>query len=240
VDFKIKLIKIMNDELKKLNQKLVEMNKKSFAESFEQFKKFNNFDDFVENSTRKGNKKLCSKLTSEELETFDINKSLWENMKNIMLKQSRPNFEDVKLNMAIMFAYNLDNERVVASIKSDKFWYEKIKEELIQKEMFEDIVKLEKIKQQNMEKYEIRYQIIIHLSEKEANYYKSHGWENNNSDDKINKYLTQLGLIYPNGQSFELSEFGKQMLTSHNIIHFGKSNQEIINDIIERIESTKP
>lgn len=26
-------------------------------------------------------------------------------------------------------------------------------------------------------KYEIRYQIIIDLSEKEANYYKSHGWK---------------------------------------------------------------
>jgi ribosomal protein S17E len=136
----------MNDELKKVNQKLVEMNKKNFAESFEQFKDFNNFDDFVENSTQEGNKKLCGELTSEEFETFDINKSLLENMKNIILKQTKPNLENVKLNMAKMFAYNLDKEVVKNTIKCDTFCFETIKKELIESELFEQIEKLNNIK----------------------------------------------------------------------------------------------
>ena len=133
----------MNDELRKVNEKIVEMGYKSFRDACGNFKDFNKFDDFIENCLKKGKQKVMSENSTIDFEHFDINQSLWEICKKGIMKQMEP--KDVKLNMAKMFAYNLENERVIASIKSDEFWYKHIKEELIKEEMFEDIKRLEKI-----------------------------------------------------------------------------------------------
>lgn len=135
----------MDNELKNLTNQLVEMNRKSFVESFSQFKNFNRFNDFVDNCTKEGNIRLSSPFSEDDLKAFDINKSLWENLKEITLKQAQPKFDDVKLNLAIMFAYNLGNERVIATIKSDSFYYETAKKELIKNQLFEQVAELNNI-----------------------------------------------------------------------------------------------
>lgn len=133
--------------LEEIFQQWVESNKKSFVSAFEKYKNFKNFDNFVESSTKEGNENIRKKLTLEDFQKFDINKTLWENFRDIMLKQCEPNLETTKFNMAVMFAYNLEEEIAVDSIKDDDFWYNIIKQELIQKEMYEDLGKLEKIRQ---------------------------------------------------------------------------------------------
>lgn len=143
----IDYILFMENELGEINRKIVEMGYKSFNDAFSKFKDFNKFYDFVENCLKEGKLKVLNgKFNITDFEDFDIHSSLWENSKKIIMKQMTP--KDVKFNMAIMFAYNLDNEIVKGTIKCDTFYFETIKKELIQKEMFEDIEKLNKILKQ--------------------------------------------------------------------------------------------
>ena len=133
--------------LEEIFQQWVESNKKSFVSAFEKYKNFKNFDDFVESSTKEGNENIRKQLTLEDFKKFDLNKTLWENLRDITVKQCELDLETVKFNIAVMLAYNLEEEIAVNSIKDGDFWYNIIKQELLQKEMYEDLGKVEKIRQ---------------------------------------------------------------------------------------------
>jgi len=134
----------MENELEKVNNKVVEMAYKSLREVFVKFEDFNKFDDFIESCLKQGKNKVLSNIFSiKDYNEFDIHKSLWENTKNVIIKQMQP--KNVKLNMAIMFAYNLNDKIVINSIKNDEFVLETIKKELIDNELFEELVKLKEI-----------------------------------------------------------------------------------------------
>jgi len=138
------------NELEKIQQKLVDCNKKSFEEAFKKYKDFNRFDEFVEESTKEGNRKICNPLTLKEIVEFDVNKTMWENVREAMIKQCEPNLEDTKFNMAIMFCHNLENEIVIDYIKRDSSLYDIMREELIKEERFEDIGNIKKYLQKNI------------------------------------------------------------------------------------------
>ena len=134
----------MKNKLEKVNNKIVEMAYESLRESFAKFEDFYKFDDFIENCLKQGKNKVLSNIFSiKDYNEFDIHKSLWENTKNVVIKQMQP--KNVKLNMAIMFAYNLNDKIVINSIKNDEFVSETIKKEFIDNELFEELVKLKEI-----------------------------------------------------------------------------------------------
>jgi hypothetical protein len=125
---------------------LVEINRRGFMKAFEKFKDFNKFDDFVNNCTKEGNKQLCDPLILMQFKKFDINKTLKQNMDDIFFEEIKLDFDCVKLNMAKMFAYNLDNEIVKGAIRRDISAFEMIKKELLENELFEEVEKLNVIK----------------------------------------------------------------------------------------------
>ncbi len=133
-------------ELEDALQHLIEINRRGFTKAFEKFKDFKNFDVFVNNCTEEGNRKLCNPLTLVQFKKFDIDKTLKQNMDDIFFEEVKLDFDCVKLNMAKMFAYNLDNEIVKGAIRRDISAFEMIKKELLENELFEEVEKLNVIK----------------------------------------------------------------------------------------------
>ena len=136
----------MKNELDKIKEKIIEIRKETFIDGFSKFKNFNKFDDFVENCLKECIDLLLSDkiILLEDFKEFDLNKTLLENYKKVI--SDKMYLQDMKLNMAKMFAYNLDNEIVKCTIKCDTFCFETIKKELVESELFEQIEKLNNIK----------------------------------------------------------------------------------------------
>lgn len=136
----------MKNELDEIKEKIIDIRRETFIEGFSTFKGFNKFDDFVENCLKNGIEQLLNNeiFFIECFKKFDLNKTLLENYKKVISDKMYP--QDVKLNMAKMFAYNLDNEIVKGTIRCDAFCFETIKKELVESELFEQIEKLNNIK----------------------------------------------------------------------------------------------
>ena len=141
----------MEDDLKK---EIIEMRYQTFREGFCKFKDFNKFDVFVERCLKNGINQLLNDeiVAIKDFVKFDINKTLLQNYKKTISEKMHP--QDVKLNIAKMFAFNLDNEIVKDLIKEDKYCLEIIKKELVDNELFEQCEKINKmlINKQNYEK----------------------------------------------------------------------------------------
>ena len=136
----------MKKQLDEIKEKIIEIRRETFIEGFSKFKNFNKFDNFVENCLKNCIEQLSNGkiFFIEDFKEFDLNKTLLENYKKVISDKMYP--QDMELNMAKMFAYNLDSEIVKSTIKCDIFCFETIKEELIENELFEEVEQLNNIK----------------------------------------------------------------------------------------------
>jgi len=135
----------MKDELEIVKKEIIEMRYQTFREGFCKFKDFNKFDVFVERCLKNGINQLLNDeiVAIKDFVKFDINKTLLQNYKKTISEKMHP--QDVKLNIAKMFAFNLDSEIVKDLIKEDKYCLEIIKKELVDNELFEQCEKINNI-----------------------------------------------------------------------------------------------